>query len=128
MLRAALEHGMARSAEDKEPGRFPQVSGVRFTFDARRPPGSRIVDLTINGQPLDEKKIYTLATSDYVGIDGGDGYSVFKAARLLIPRGQAQFDSDVLRASIAARKVIAPKIEGRIKRLDKDQKQKPDCN
>jgi 5'-nucleotidase / UDP-sugar diphosphatase len=128
MLRAALEHGVARSAEDKEPGRFPQVSGVRFTFDARRPPGSRIVDLTINGQPLDEKKKYTLATSDYVGIDGGDGYSVFKAARLLIPREQAQFDSDVLRVAIAAKKVIAPKIEGRIKRVDKDQKQKTDCN
>ena len=128
MLRAALEHGVARSAEDKEPGRFPQVSGVRFTFDARRPAGSRIVDLTVNGKSLDEKKNYTLATSDYVGIDGGDGYSVFKEARLLTPREQAQFDSDVLRAAIAAKKVIAPKIEGRIKRLDKDQKQKTDCN
>lgn len=128
MLRAALEHGVARSAEDKEPGRFPQVSGVRFTFDARRPPGSRIVDLTVNGRPLDEKKKYTLATSDYVGIDGGDGYSVFKPARLLITLEQAQFDSDVLRAAIAAKKVIAPKIEGRIKRLDKDQKQQTDCD
>lgn len=128
MLRAALEHGVARSAEDKEPGRFPQVSGVRFTFDARRPAGSRIVDLTVNGKPLDEKKKYTLATSDYVGIDGGDGYSVFKEARLLIQPEQAQFDSDVLRAAIAAKKVIAPKLEGRIKRLDKDQKQKTDCN
>ena len=37
-LREALEHGVARSAEDAEPGRFPQVSGIRFTFDARRPP------------------------------------------------------------------------------------------
>jgi 5'-nucleotidase len=125
MLRAALEHGVARSAEDKEPGRFPQVSGVRFTFDARRPAGSRIVDLTVNGKPVEN---YTLATSDYVGIDGGDGYAVFKEARLLIPREQAQFDSDVLRAAIAAKKVIAPKIEGRIKRLDKDQKQKADCD
>jgi len=128
MLRAALEHGVARSAEDKEPGRFPQVSGVRFTFDARRPAGSRIVDLTINGKPLDENKKYTLGTSDYIGIDGGDGYSVFKAARLLIPRDKAQFDSDVLQSAIAAKKLIAPKVEGRIKRLDQDQKQKTDCN
>lgn len=127
MLRAALEHGVARSAEDKEPGRFPQVSGVRFTFDARRPAGSRIVELTIKGQPLDEKKKYTLATSDYIGIDGGDGYAVFKAARLLIPREQGQFDSDVLRMAITRKKVIAPKVEGRIKRLDKDQKQTTDC-
>ena len=126
-LRQALEHGVARSAEDAEPGRFPQVSGVRFTFDARRPPGSRIVDLSINGQPLDEKKTYTLATSDYVAIDGGDGYAMLKGARVLIPRERAQFDSDVLRLAIAARKVIAPKTDGRIKRLDKDQKPTADC-
>src|SRR6185503_15755625 len=75
-LREALEHGVARSAEDAEPGRFPHVSGIRFTFDARRPPGSRIVELTINGKPLDPKKSYTLATSDYVALDGGDGYEM----------------------------------------------------
>jgi 5'-nucleotidase len=119
---------VARSAEDAEPGRFPQVSGARFTFDTSRPAGSRIVSLTINGEPLDDKKKYTLATSDYVGIDGGDGYSMLKAARLLIPREQAQFDSDVLRAAIASKGEIAPQTDGRIKRVDKEQKQKTDCN
>jgi 2',3'-cyclic-nucleotide 2'-phosphodiesterase (5'-nucleotidase family) len=77
---------------------------------------------------LDEKKKYTLATSDYVGIDGGDGYAMLKNARVLIPREQAQFDADVLRAAIVAKKVIAPKVDGRIKRLDNNQKPKADCN
>lgn len=128
VLREALEHGVARSAEDAEPGRFPQVSGVRFTFDATRPAGSRIVDLSVNGKPLDQKSKYTLATTDYVGIDGGDGYAMLKQGRLLINREQAKFDSDVLREAIAARKTIAPKIEGRIKRIDQDQKPKNDCD
>jgi 5'-nucleotidase len=127
-LRQVLEHGVARSAEDAEPGRFPQVSGVRFAFDARRPPGSRIVELSINGKPFDEKKTYTLAASDYIAIDGGDGYAMFKDARVLIPREQARFDSDVLQSVIVAKKVIAPKVDGRIKRLDKDQKPQSDCN
>jgi 5'-nucleotidase len=127
-LRAGLEHGVARSSEDAEPGRFPQVSGVRFTFDGRRPAGSRIVDLSINGNPLDAKKIYTLATSDYVALDGGDGYEMLKAGRVLIPRERAQFDSDILRAAIIAKKVIAPKTDGRIKRLDQNQKPRTDCN
>ena len=126
-LREALEHGVARSAEDAEPGRFPQVSGIRFTFDARRPPGSRIVDLSINGKPLDENKMYTLAATDYVAIDGGDGYAMLKGARVLTPRARSQFDSDVLQAAIVAKKVIAPKIDGRIKRLDQNQKPKSDC-
>jgi 5'-nucleotidase len=127
-LRQVLEHGVARSAEDAEPGRFPQVSGVKFTFDATRPPGSRIISATVNGQPLDEQKKYTLATSDYVAIDGGDGYAMLKETRLLIARERAQFDSEVLQTAIIAKKVIAPKVEDRIKRLDKDQKQKTDCN
>jgi 5'-nucleotidase len=127
-LRAALEHGVARSAEDAEPGRFPQVSGITYAFDGRRPPGSRIVSLTVNGKPLDENKNYTLATSDYVALDGGDGYAMLKGARVLIPREQAKFDADVLQSAIIAKKVIAPKVEGRIKRLDKDQKPKTDCN
>ena len=127
-LRQVLEHGVARSAEDAEPGRFPQVSGIKFTFDARRPPGSRVVSPTVNGKPLDEMKNYTLAATDYVAIDGGDGYAMLKGTRLLIPRERAQFDSDVLQAAIIAKKVIAPKAEGRIQRLDKDQKQKTDCN
>ncbi len=126
-LREVLEHGVARSAEDAEPGRFPQVSGVRFTFDGRRPPGSRIVDLAINGKPLDEKKTYTLAASDYIAIDGGDGYAMLKTARVLIPRERGQFDSDVLQAAIGAKKPVAPKIDGRIKRLDQNQKPKSDC-
>jgi 5'-nucleotidase / UDP-sugar diphosphatase len=127
LLQRTLEHGVARSAEDDEPGRFPQVSGLRFSFDASRPSGSRVVSVTVNGKPLDEKKQYTLATSDYVGINGGDGYAMLKEARVLISPDQAKFDSDVLRAAIAAQKTIAPKIDGRIKRLDKNQKPKADC-
>ena len=128
ILRQVLEHGVARSAEDAEPGRFPQVSGIKFSFDATRPPGSRIVSLTVNGKPLDEKKTYTLAATDYVAIDGGDGYAMLKGARLLIPRERGQLDSDVLQTAIIAQKVITPKVEGRIKRLDKDQKPKTNCN
>ncbi|MEP6742626.1 MAG: 5'-nucleotidase C-terminal domain-containing protein [bacterium] len=128
LLRQALEHGLARSAEDAQPGRFPQISGMRFTFDASRPAGSRIVSLTINGKPLDENRKYTLATTDYVALDGGDGYAMLKAARVLIPRETAQFDSEVLSAAIKARKIIAPKTDGRLQRLDKQKQQTSDCN
>jgi 5'-nucleotidase len=127
LLRQVLEHGVARSAEDAEPGRFPQVSGIRYTFDARKPAGSRIVDLSINGKPLDVSKTYTLAATDYVAIDGGDGYAMLKGTKLLLPRERAQFDSDVLQAAIKLRKTIAPKADGRIKRLDQNQTTKSDC-
>jgi hypothetical protein len=52
---------------------------------------------------------------------------MLKTARVLTPRERAQFDSDVLQAAIVAKKVIAPKTDGRIKRLDQSQKPKTDC-
>ena len=127
-LRAALEHGVARSAEDPEPGRFPQVSGIRFSFDASRPAGSRIVDVTVNGQPLDDKRKYTLATTNFLAIDGGDGYTMFKEATLLTPVERAPLDSDVLTRFIRPTRSIAPKTEGRIQRLDKRRGQQANCN
>ena len=48
-LREVLEHGVARSAEDPEPGRFPQVSGLTYKYDTTRPVGSRIVEAKVNG-------------------------------------------------------------------------------
>jgi 5'-nucleotidase len=115
-IRAALEHGVSRSAEDTEPGRFPQVSGLRFTFDARRPAGSRLVEVTVGGQPLDDKKKYSLATSTFLALDAGDEYTMFRGAKMLINAEQGQPAPEVLRKAIASVKSIAPQTDGRIKR------------
>src|SRR5882672_5618186 len=47
IIRAALEHGVASSGKESQPGGFPQVSGIRYTFDIGRPPGKRITSITI---------------------------------------------------------------------------------
>lgn len=118
-IRAALEHGVSRSLEDKEPGRFPQVSGLRFSFDATRPAGSRVLEVTINNQPLDDKKTYTLATTSFLAVEGGDDYKMLQNQRFLIRPEQAERATEVLRKAITSVKSIAPRTEGRIKRLDK---------
>jgi 5'-nucleotidase len=117
-LRAALEHGVSRSAEEREPGRFPQVSGVRFTFDARRAPGARIISIEINGRALDDKKIYTLATNTFLVLKGGDGYTMFAGSKFLIDPENGPVEPVVLMNAINADKEIAPAVDGRIKRLD----------
>jgi 5'-nucleotidase len=126
-LRAALEHGVSRSAEDSEPGGFPHVSGVKFSFDASRKPGARLVDVTVNGLPLDDAKKYTLTTTTFIGLDGGDGYSMFKGAAVIIPPDRAPIDVDAVRKALGTR-AIAPRVEGRIKRLDAAQKSGANCN
>ncbi len=56
LLADILEHGVARSAEDNEPGRFPQVSGMSFKFDTRKLPGQRVSEIMVGGKPLDRKE------------------------------------------------------------------------
>jgi 5'-nucleotidase len=126
-LRAVLEHGVSRSAEESEPGRFPQVSGIKFSFDASRPVGSRVENVSVNGQPLNESRKYTLTTSTFIGIDGGDGYSVFKEATVVQPPDKSPLDFEVVKRAITLQKSIAPKVEGRITRLDKAQSARPTC-
>jgi 5'-nucleotidase len=126
-LRAALEHGVSRSAEDSQPGGFPQVSGIKFSFDASRPPGSRLVEVKVNNLPLDDAKKYTLTTTTFIGLDGGDGYSMFKGATVVIPPERLATDADTLRKSLGP-KAIAPRVEGRIKRLDVAQKAGANCS
>lgn len=126
-LRAALEHGVSRSAEDSEPGGFPQVSGIQFTFDASRPPGSRVVEAKVNGLPVDDAKKYSLTTTTFTGLDGGDGYTMFKGSTVIIPPDRAPTDAEAVKKAIGTRP-IAPKVEGRIKRLDVTQKSGANCN
>jgi 5'-nucleotidase len=118
-LREVLEHGVARSAEDNEPGRFPQVSGMSFKFDTSKPAGSRVSDILVGGKALDEKKTYTLATSDFLVSRGGDGYTMFKNTKILLAAQTAPKDSDVFEQAIksAPNSTIAPKVEGRIIRI-----------
>ncbi|MDH3493452.1 MAG: 5'-nucleotidase C-terminal domain-containing protein [Acidobacteriota bacterium] len=117
VLREVLEHGVARSAEDNEPGRFPQVSGMSFKFDASRPAGSRVTEILVGGNPVDKSNSYTLATSDFLVTRGGDGYTMFAKGKVLIDASKAKKDSEVFEAAIrSAPKGIAPKVEGRIVR------------
>jgi 5'-nucleotidase len=116
LLREALENGVGRTAPGAEPGRFPQVSGMKYTFDASLPAGQRIKSVTVGTRPLDPARTYTLATTRYVAV-GGDGYDMLAPAPR-VPRGKL-IDSEALRRLIVAARTVAPRVEGRITRLDK---------
>ncbi|MDQ1590208.1 MAG: 5-nucleotidase / UDP-sugar diphosphatase [Pyrinomonadaceae bacterium] len=117
-LRAALEHGVSRVREEREAGLFPQVSGLRFTYDGRLASGARVTSVTVGNTPLDNNKTYTLAVNTYV-LGGGDGYTMFKDARLLLKPEEAQVEPAMLMNTITAAGEIAPAVDGRIQRSDK---------
>lgn len=122
LLIEMLEHGVARSGvgEENEPGRFPQVSGMCFKFDPRKPAGSRVSDICVGGEPLDPNKTYTVATSDFLVSRGGDGYTMLKNGKVLIDAQNAPKDSDVFEQAIrnSPNSTISPKVEGRIVRIN----------
>jgi 2',3'-cyclic-nucleotide 2'-phosphodiesterase (5'-nucleotidase family) len=108
---AALENGLSQVEEGA--GRFPQVSGLTVKADLRRPPGSRVFSVAVNGAPIEEGKTYTLATNDFMAA-GGDGYTVFKSGKPLINAVDAKLMASAVIDYIEAKKEIAPKVEGRI--------------
>ena len=125
LLRAALENGVSHSVEESQPGRFAQVSGIRYAFDTSRKPGARLTSVTVNGKPLDDRRTYTLATTTYLAVEFGDGYEMFRGATFLIRPEQAQLETDILQTAIAAVPAISPKLDGRIKRVDAAKDQNP---
>ncbi|XP_078365023.1 uncharacterized protein LOC144649408 isoform X1 [Oculina patagonica] len=79
----ALENGV--SQWPKLEGRFPQVAGIRFSFNPSQDPGCRILENTvsIDDKPLDKKRKYKVCTKSYLA-KGKDGYQVFAKARVLV--------------------------------------------
>jgi 5'-nucleotidase len=121
-LRQAIEHGVSRTAPGAEPGRFPQVSGLTYVFDATRPAGDRVTEIMVGGRPLDPKRTYTMVTTRYVA-EGGDQYAMLKGHENLLR--ERLLDSEVLRRAIVEAKVISPRTEGRIRRADASDGARP---
>ncbi|MEO9782065.1 MAG: 5'-nucleotidase C-terminal domain-containing protein [Sedimentitalea sp.] len=70
----ALENG-ASQIEDGA-GRFAQVAGMTYAFDASKPAGERVSDVMVGDAPIEMDKIYGVVTNNYVR-NGGDGYAMF---------------------------------------------------
>ncbi len=114
-LKTMLENGVSRMpAAD---GRFPQVSGLCFTYDISAPAGSRVTgavrqaaDGTCTGAPVDltAASMYHIAENDFM-VAGGDGYPNFASrahTREIMDQTTANY--------ITANTPISPAIQGRI--------------
>lgn len=131
-IRDIMEHGV--SAIEEGEGRFPQISGLVFTYDRSGPKGSRVKEVLIAGKPLLADKEYTIATNDFLAA-GGDGYKAFGEAvksskdyaviggamkgDKLVYSDSGRWLRDVVIDFIKTEKTISPKVEGRIKEVKK---------
>jgi 5'-nucleotidase len=111
---AALENGVSQVEEAA--GRFPQVSGLKYTADLNKPAGSRITAVEVKEGDgfvaLDPNKLYGVATNNYMR-GGGDGYKVFSTG------GQNAYDfgpglESVVADYLAKNNPYKPYTDGRI--------------
>lgn len=113
----ALENGVSKWPGD---GRFPQISGFRFSFNPELPAGSRILSVTrLDGTPIAaDATSYTITVVDYMAY-GGDGYAdFFNPTSAKIQGPFADVLIEVLKADMAAGRVTqVPALDGRITRV-----------
>ena len=114
-LKSMLENGV--SSMPAANGRFPQVSGLCFSYDISAPVGSRVTgavrqvaDGSCTGAPVDltAGSTYTIAENDFM-VEGGDGYPNF-ASRATTRELMDQTLADYIAASTP----VSPAIQGRI--------------
>ena len=110
----ALEHGVAAGTPQ---GRFPHVSGMAYVWDPDAESGDRIVEVTVDGEPLDEGAIYSLATNDFM-LGGGDGYDMLADGDVVISPEGAQPMLDAVTDRIQEEENVTVETDGRISRTD----------
>jgi 2',3'-cyclic-nucleotide 2'-phosphodiesterase (5'-nucleotidase family) len=131
-LKTMLENGV--SAMPAVNGRFPQVSGLCFTYDIAAPPGSRVTsavmadaagNCTATTVDLTGGSTYEIAENDFMA-NGGDGYPVFT------PRVTTQDIMDQVAADyVTAHSPLSPVVNafpnGRINCADSNGAAEPNC-
>jgi 2',3'-cyclic-nucleotide 2'-phosphodiesterase/3'-nucleotidase/5'-nucleotidase len=71
---------------DSIPGyNYDMVAGVDYTIDLLQPVGSRIRDLTFEGEPVTDDQTFTLAINNYRQ-SGGGGFSMLQGAPVVYDR------------------------------------------
>jgi len=113
-IMASLENGVSQA--EQEAGRFPQVAGIRYTWNPNSPAGSRITAVEVKTgnlyQPIDLSASYSIATTDFLA-GGGDGYTIFQEAGDIYHTGLT--DYEFLQEYLKANSPVNPGVEGRIR-------------
>ena len=114
MVIDALENGVSQVEEVK--GRFPQVAGMSYKWDPSVAPGEgRIVEVIVDGKPIDPAATYLAVSNNYVR-GGGDGYKMFRDAMNAYDYGPDL--ADVLAEFMAENGSAAAALDGRISKVE----------
>jgi 2',3'-cyclic-nucleotide 2'-phosphodiesterase (5'-nucleotidase family) len=131
-LKTMLENGVSRMPAID--GRFPQVSGLCFTYDIALPPGSRVLSAVLtdaNGNctatavDLTAASSYKIAENDFMA-KAGDGYPDF-SSRMTTQDVMDQVLADYVTASSPISPFVKAFPDGRVNCTDSNGATAPNC-
>jgi 5'-nucleotidase/UDP-sugar diphosphatase len=106
MLRRMIAWQVSRKVE------LMEVSGIRYKHNSSEPSGQRVVSIKVNGEPVDDSKMYSIVTNEYVA---GHLHDFFGIPEKDITLTQLEkIDHDVFVEAVKKQKVISSRVEGRI--------------
>ena len=115
ILLQTIEQGLR--AVDDGAGYFPLLSkGAELVYDHSQLPGSRIVQMSLNGEPVETNGIYRVVVTEYM-YNGGDGFDRLKEGRLIPTKLAQKQVAELVIDSVRAHPSVQAKLEGRIRRL-----------
>ncbi len=104
---AQIMEVLATSAARERPdGGFLQVSGLKVVIN-----GNKLESVTMDGAPLDPRKVYLVATNAFL-MEGGDGFETFTHGKNPYYVG-TKLDTSVV-SYLTEHGTVAPEVEGRI--------------
>jgi 5'-nucleotidase len=114
-IRAVLEQQFASGSNTAaKPNILLPSKGFSYSYDLTRPQGERVMDMRLNGAPIEDDRIYRVGISNFLAT-GGDNFTVFRDGRDLAGGPE---DVDAFEAYFAAAGTVTPPQADRIKRLD----------
>lgn len=105
-VRAVIEEGLDDNGDQQV---LAPSAGLRFSFDMRRPSGSRVVSLTLGGKPIDPAASYRVTVVNFLA-EGGDGFTTFAKGT---DRMQGMIDNEAFQQWLAAVPVRQVPVEER---------------
>lgn len=106
-LVAALNQGADSNPNGS--GGFPQPSGFTYAYVPGAPQGQRITDVRLtDGTPVSSEATYSLAITNYVAVNGGDGVTALQNAPVIVTPDEGIADNAALIAYVEKVGTISP--------------------
>ena len=105
----------AKNPAQRFGGWLVRFKGITLNFTVNKEAGQRINEIKINGQALDETKMYKMLGCER---DGDPDDTICRIEKVNNPRKTGEHIHNVIREYLAAHPLVSPKIEGRVTATD----------